>query len=308
MRRRAVFVAVAATGAAACAAVASADFVIPTRTEPGPNTRIAADALNGAIAAVGNGDPSCRPHMVRGGATTTHDPPPQDMLDAFAVLRRPATSGDAFENKLRIPFGGPIAVDYIRRARVLPDGTSIYVVPSMSARPMIAKRPASCSAREREALEHRLRGKPAQAQRAARRLLRNYERGQREAASSPPTPGILVFEFGPHGGGGGGGGQDVAGIRKRGAYTSTYAGRRRGTRLVGLIPDGVAAIEFTFARGRGLGPEGDRVYRTIYRRTAAVVDNVVALTVPRMPEDAFFNRQVWRAADGSVVNTVKPPF
>ena len=54
----------------------------------------------------------------------------------------------------------------------------------------------------------------------------------------------------------------------------------------------------------GLGPEGDRVYRTIYRRTVAVVANIV----PPMPEDAFFNRQVWRAADGSVVNTVKPTF
>jgi hypothetical protein len=30
--------------------------------------------------------------------------------------------------------------------------------------------------------------------------------------------------------------------------------------------------------------------------------------VPRMPEDALYNRQVWRAADGSVVNTIKPGF
>jgi hypothetical protein len=262
--------------------------------------------LNGAINAVGKDDPSCQPHMVRGSDTTTHNPPPQDMLDAFAVLRRPPTSGDAFATKLRFPFGGPIAVDYIRRARVLPDGTSVYIVPSMSARPMIAKRPGFCSAREREALEHRLRGRPAQAQRAARRLLRDYQRDQRRAASSRPKAGILVYEFGPHGGGGGGG-QDVAGIRKRGAYISTYAGRRRGTRLVGLIPDGVATIDFTFARGHGLGPEGDRVYRKVYRRTVAVVANVVALAVPRMPQDAFFNRQLWRAADGSVVNTVRPP-
>jgi hypothetical protein len=50
------------------------------------------------------------------------------------------------------------------------------------------------------------------------------------------------------------------------------------------------------------------VYRTVYRRTAAVVDNVVYLTVPRLPGDALFNRQVWHAPDGSVVNTVKPPF
>ncbi|HEX6744390.1 MAG TPA: hypothetical protein VF087_09245 [Solirubrobacteraceae bacterium] len=76
----------------------------------------------------------------------------------------------------------------------------------------------------------------------------------------------------------------------------------------------MATIDFTFARGHslGLGPGPrsgrDRVYRTVYRRTAAVVDNVVCLTVPRLPGDALFNRQVWRAADGSVVNTIKPPF
>jgi hypothetical protein len=37
------------------------------------------------------------------------------------------------------------------------------------------------------------------------------------------------------------------------------------------------------------------------------VDNIVSLTVPRLPGDALFNRQVWRAANGTVVNTIKPP-
>jgi hypothetical protein len=41
---------------------------------------------------------------------------------------------------------------------------------------------------------------------------------------------------------------------------------------------------------------------------AAVVDNVVYLTVPRLPDDALYNRQLWHAADGTVVNTIKPPF
>jgi hypothetical protein len=107
--------------------------------------------------------------------------------------------------------------------------------------------------------------------------------------------------------GGGGGGQDVAAIRRYGSYTASYV-RHRGSKLVGLVPDGVATIDFTFARGHGLGPEGDRVYRKIYRRTVRVVSNIVFLTVPRMPEDALCNRQVWRAADGSVVNTITPRF
>jgi hypothetical protein len=304
MRRRAVLVAVAATGAT-CAGVASADFILPTPHEAGPNATIAADAVNDAIDAVGKAEPSCRPRIVRAGATTTHDPPPQDMLNAFAVLRRPATAGDAFDLRHRLPFAARVAVDYVRRARVLPDGTAVYVVPALNARPAFTKRPASCSAREREALEHRLRGKPAQAQRAARRLLGGFEKSQRQAASRPPQPGLFVFAFGPHGGGGGGG-LDVSDIRRHGALNASYV-RGRGSRVIGLVPDGVATIDFTFARGHGLGPDGDRIYRKIYRRTAAVVDNLVVLTVPRMPLDALFNRQVWRAADGSVINTIKPP-
>jgi hypothetical protein len=311
MRRRAVLVAVAATGATACATVASADFVLPTPHEAGPNATIATDAVNDAINAVAKGDRRCQPQLVRRGAATTHDPPPQEMLDAFAVLRRPATAADAFDVKHRIPIAGQVAVDYIRRARVLPDGTSVYVVPALSARPALAKRPASCSAREREVLAHRLRGKPAPARREARRLLSLFETSQRRAASLPPQPGLFVFAFGPHGGGGGGGGSDVLEIRRHGALSASYV-RGRGSRMIGLVPDGVATIDFTFARGHSLGlgpgPGHDRVYRTVYRRTAAVVDNVVYLTVPRLPGDALFSRQVWHAADGTVVNTIKPPF
>jgi hypothetical protein len=307
MRRRAVLLAVAATGAASCAAVASADFVLPTPQRPGPNATIATHAVNDAIDAVAKGDRRCQPQLVRGGAATTHDPPPQEMLDAFAVLRRPASPGDALDLRHRLPFGALIAVDYIRRARALADGTSIYVVPALSARPALTKRPGSCSAREREALAHRLRGKPAQAQRAARRLLRSFQTSRRQAASLPPRPGLFVFESGPHGGGGGGG-LDVPGIREHGALNASYV-RGRGSRVVCLVPDGVATIDFAFARGHSLGggPGRGRVYRTVYRRTAAVVDNVVALTVPRLPGDALFNRQVWHAADGTVVNTIKPP-
>jgi hypothetical protein len=69
----------------------------------------------------------------------------------------------------------------------------------------------------------------------------------------------------------------------------------------------VATIEFAFARGHGIGPDGDHVYRRVYRRRVAVVHNIVALTVPRAPEDTFSSRQVWRAADGSVVNVVPAP-
>jgi hypothetical protein len=306
MGRRRGLAGLTVVAAVACAAVARADFVLPTPHEPGPNTRIAADAVNNATKAVADGDRACQARLLRRRGSTTHDPPPQDMLDAFAVLRRPTTPADKLEAKRLLPFVDQVAIDYIRRARVLPDGTSVYVIPALSARPAFAKRPERCFAREREALEHRLRAKPAQAQRLARRLLRQAQRGQREAASHPPQAGLFLEEIGAHGGGGGGG-QDVASIQHNGQFGASYV-RHRGSRVIGLVPDGVATIDFTFARGHGLGPEGDRVYRKVYRRTTAVVHNIVFLTVPRMPEDALYNRQVWRAADGSVVNRITPPY
>jgi hypothetical protein len=231
------------------------------------------------------------------------------MLAAFGVLRRPGTPQDVPTSELRFPFANRIAVDYARRARVLPDGTSVFVIPALDARPRFPKRPGRCFANERLALEHRLRGKPAQAQRYARRALRDEQRYEREAAGAAPQAGLFVFERGPHGGGGGGG-ASVAQVRRNGVFSSSYV-RGRGSLVVGLVPDGVATIEFTFARGRSLEPEPEharrRRYSTLYRRTVHVVDNVVALTVPRLPFDALFYRQVWRASDGSVVNVVRGP-
>ena len=188
---------------------------------------------------------------------------------------------------------------------MLPDGTSIYVIPALDAQPRFAKRPGDCFAREREALEHRLRGKPAAAQHYARRTLRDEQRHEREAARRGPRPGLFVLAFGAHGGGGGGGGGgDVAAIRRRGEFTSADV-RGRGARVIGLVPDGVARIDFTFPR-HSIDPAG-RTDARVYHRSVAVVDNIVAFTVPRRAIAALASRQVWRAADGSVVNVVRGP-
>jgi hypothetical protein len=286
-------------------AVAKADLIIPAPTLPGPNTKLAFRAINAAIQAVADRDHACRLRFSARTGTTTHAPIPQDMLDAFAVLRRPATAQDTRRSETRFPFADGIAVDYVRRARVLPDGIAVYVIPALVARRPLPKRPEPCFARERVALDHRLRGKPAQAQRAARRLLRDYQHSQRAAARLNPQPGLFMFGE-DKGGGFGTGGSTVAEIRKRGEFSIT-AVHGRDSLLMSLIPDGVATIDFTFARGHGIGQGSSRVYRWTYRRSVAVVHNVVALTVPRAPEDAFYSRQVWHAADGSVINVVPAP-
>jgi hypothetical protein len=304
MRRRSGLVVGAVAAAATCAAVANADLIIPSPTPPGPNTRLAADAVNSAREAVAKGDRACRfrVELSRRGSVT-HDPIPQEMLDAFAVLRRPATPQDALKPPLA-PLAKQIAVDSIRRARVLADGQEVFVIPSLDARPHTIAPPARCRVRERLALEHRLRGMPAQAQRAARRMLRSIERAERTSAPLEPQAGLFLMVRGPHSGFGGGG-TSVADLRKYGSFVSSGA-RRHQARMVGLVPDGVATIDFTFARGHSLEPNGP-TYSRVYRRSVAVLDNVVAFIVPRRAIDTAPARQVWRAADGAVVNTVQWP-
>jgi hypothetical protein len=218
------------------------------------------------------------------------------------VLRRPATPADRLDAP-RLGLGNEVAVDYVRRARVLPGGVRVYVIPALDAHPHPARRPERCFAREREALDHRLRGKPPQAQRAARRQLRASQRFERRWTLQTRRAGVFLLAADRSGGFGGGGG-GAASLRKYGAFVS--GGRRHQTLIVGLVPDGVARIDFTVARGHSIEPHGP-TYRRVYRRTVAVVDSVVAFHVPRKAIDASVNRQVWRAADGSVVNVVPAP-
>ena len=299
--------ALAALAAVALAGSARADLVIPApHKPPGPNTKIAVDAVNAAIQAVQTRDRTCRLRP-RTSARTTHQPPPQDLLDAFAVLRRPGTPQDELPVSAGfVPFGGPVAVDYVRRARVLPNGKAVYVLPLLEARRAMPAPPGRCFFNERLALAHRLRGKPAQAQRAARRLLREAQRGRRAAAHATSRPGLFVLVKGASGGFGTVG--DVMSIRKRGTLSASGLPRRRAL-VVSVVPDSVATIDFAFARGRSADVRTgvERVYRHVYRRRVAVVDNVVALTVPRSPADVFYHREVWRAADGSLINTVPAP-
>ena len=306
MRRRWGLLALGVGSAVAYAGSARTDLVIAAGQPPGPNTRIAQAALDSALKAVAKRDPACRAQLPRLKHSVTHDPIPQAMLNAFAVLRRPKVAQDEIGDTMGFPFAEKIAVDDIRRAAVLPGGRDVFVIPALDARPAIPKRPKVCSIRERQALEHRLRGKPAQAQRAARRQLRHLHEIEYAASRRTVEPGLFLFVRGPSSGFGGSGVTAVADIRRIGSFVASNAARRSAL-LVGLVPDGVATIDFSFAKGHSRGPDSNRTYATVYERTVAVVDNIVALTVPRAPEDAIVNRQVWRAADGTAVNTVRWP-
>jgi hypothetical protein len=306
MRLRLGLLCLGTLGAIACGGAARADVVAAAAPPPGPNTRIAEQALESALTAVAKRTPACRARVPHIAHSVTHDPIPHAMLDSFAVLRRPKVPQDEIAVRSDFPFAEKIAVDYIRRAVVLPGGLAVYVIPALDARPAIPKRPAVCVVRERQALAHRLRGKPAKAQRAARRQLTHLHEIERAAARRTVEPGLFLLVRGPHTGFGGSGVTSLSDIRRIGTFVASNSGRDSAL-LVGLVPDGVASIDFTFAAGHSRGPDSARRYPTAYQHTAAVVDNVVALVVPRAPEDAIVNRQIWHAADGTAVNTVRWP-
>jgi hypothetical protein len=69
------------------------------------------------------------------------------------------------------------------------------------------------------------------------------------------------------------------------------------------VPDGVASIEAIYPRFGLRGPRSVDHGRRL-RRRAVVVDNVVALTVPRPPDAALPALMLWRDASGSVVRVV----
>jgi hypothetical protein len=305
MGRRSPLLVLGTISAIACAGLARAD-VAGAAEPPGPNTRIAERALESALNAVARRDAACRARVPRLQHTTTHDPIPQAMLASFAVLRRPKEAQDEITDDMGFPFAEKIAVDYVRRAVVLPGGRSVFVIPALDARPAIPKRPAVCGVRERQALERRLRGKPAQARRAARRQLRHLHEIEAKAARRTVEAGLFLLVTGPNGGFGGSGVTSLPDIRRIGTYVAAGT-RNESALLVGLVPDGVATIDFTFAKGPSRAPGSDRTYPADDRRSAAVANNIVALTVPRAPEDAIVNRQVWHAADGTAVNTVSWP-
>jgi hypothetical protein len=139
--------------------------------------------------------------------------------------------------------------------------------------------------------------------------LRHLHEIETAAARRTMEPGLFLLVRGPRSGFGGSGVTAVDDIRRVGSFVASNAGRSSAL-LVGLVPDGVAAIDFTFAKGDTRVPGRKRTYPTVYRATAPVVNNVVAITVPRAPEDAIVNEQVWHAPDGTVVNTVRwpPPY
>ena len=214
--------------------------------------------------------------------TTTHAiAGRQALLDTLGVLRRPQAPADLDSRVLSRelgtpdPFAGRPDRALIRRATTTPWGSPVFIVPTF----------APSTARIRAAFpgQHM----PAKLVRALTRT------------------GETVTEVDASGAAGR---SSAAGIRAGDALTiegagRSFAGGSTQTRLVVIVPDGVAWIAFVVPRQVDPSSLSAPIYPHSLTADAMVHSNVAAVQVPR----EVVNGQapmIWYAADGNVVKRI----
>jgi hypothetical protein len=210
---------------------------------------------------------------------TTQTRERQALLDVLAVLRRPQTSAD-LDSKLLTrsleggfgPFQGPPDRVLIRRATTTPWGSPVFLVPVGPG-----------SVARAEAALGRRHLPPA--------LVRNIT-----------LPTERLAEIDSSGSGGGSTAADIeAGhaLSTQGAGRS-FAGGSTRTRIILIVPDGVARVAFIFPRQADRNDPGAPIYRHALTVTAPVHANVAAVQVPRECCGSDLP-MIWYAPDGHVV-------
>lgn len=265
--------------------------------------RIAYDLINRASRFVSAARADCRAAPLPTKATTTTDPPSQAILDALAVLRRPATPEEAQLPRAAMFAGlGEVHLNHVRFVTAA-NGEEMTIL--VARRAQASYRISDfCLDAQRARLATLLEGKSPRIRSVTLQAFGKVREGQERDDEQPARPrdGIYLFTSGGSGGGGGA----VEQLTRRGSFFSS--GTRDASRLYGVVPDGVASVTLdyprTVSRGRYYKPT---VYPRAARLTARVQQNVLSERVPRGAGDAFPPRMVWRAADGSVVRVVRQP-
>jgi hypothetical protein len=282
---------------AAGAASAAAQAPPPTPPQPGggsqgpPTRQMRVTAmLNRAIDRTYRARPACRPpNPLERRTTFTDDPPRQETLDAFAILRRPGTPAErAAAEKIRdLPAEG-IYRNHVRFARSA-SGRRLTVVVARDTS-FYEPRAPECVTELRTQARRVLRRahEDAKTRRAFRRGLEQVIRDDWTAPAAPEEDGFFVLASG-----GGAGGSGLSDVKRRGVLLGMGGSARRAARFDLVVPDGVARVRLAF---RG-GPT----------RTAAVRENVVSVRVRTRDGFPLPVRMVWLAADGSRVRTVRFP-
>lgn len=86
----------------------------------------------------------------------------------------------------------------------------------------------------------------------------------------------------------------------------SFAGGSTGTRVVALVPDGVARVAFVLPRQPSPGQAGAPIYRRSLTVNARVHDNIAAVQVDR-ESDGAPPAMIWYAPDGHVISRIGNP-
>lgn len=251
-----------------------------------------AQALLDRAAAKVTRDSACRARPGHRAPGLADEPSPQ-LLNSLAALRRPAQPGELESVAGFVPRLVAAAYrDYIRVVHAA-DGTAFTIVPVKNV-VSFAPRPKHCISDLRQRFGRAIASRPRAFQRVAREQLR------REIVAhwvARPREGFHFLFAGS------GAIADLAALRKRGIYTGLGGPDASQTTFYGLLPDGVASIDYTFRRA-DLPGDPSNGHPVTHRATVAVRDNVVAFQVPVGLPDAWMARQVWRGSDGRVIRVV----
>jgi hypothetical protein len=171
---------------------------------------------------------------------TTADPPPADVTQLLAVLRRAQQpsdrlSGKDFDHLATLPIAG-VNPDAIRRAATA-GGTHMYVVPAENVRYF----------------------PPPPDTEACKRFKRPEQK---------PIPGVCLIQRGRDGGATGAATCSTASAIRRGLTMLTSGTRRHGlTRVAGLAHDGASAVIWRVRRGKGFLDTRIPVRNNVYAAT-----------------------------------------
>jgi hypothetical protein len=265
--------------------------------------RQAIDLINAASRHVQATVKGCKLRFPPSRSVPTHDAPTPPVLDAIAALRRPATPSELADGKQRRGFGGETYVDYVRHVTTA-NGRRLTIVIGRSVRDLLSL-PSRCYDAEHRYLVEHLAGQPHKLRSVTLEEFSHIRQGQQannHQQSDTPVDGIYLFDKG-----GGGGGADIASFHQRGVFGSS-GGANSGSRLDGLVPDGVATITLQFpktiSRGKYYKPT---IFAHAFTKTIAVHDNVISVWIPRDAPDAFPHHMFWRDAAGAVINDFTDP-
>ncbi len=217
-----------------------------------------------------------------GTASTASIPGRQELIQIVGVLRRPQTKADLPGWLGSGLTRGPIAVlqgepDFalVRYATTTPWGEKLYLVPR---KPATTTQLASLARRfpaDSRLIAHRRRSGETLSV-----MSRGGEAGAANAAGIAAS-GLIETEGAGH----------------------SFAGGSSETRIILVVPDGVAKVEFVTPRQPQPGLPGAPVYAHSLRVTVPVHNNVAAVQIDR-ETDGGAEPMVWYAADGAVLKRI----